>query len=104
MSYGEHSTFFKLLCDNFLNKGIVLDVNIGCSLIDQDYLAMFEESTTNTEQLFLASRQTSIGYCRFEPSFFFDHLPKVTLFQNVLEVFICIFLSNIKILFEGRFD
>ena len=104
MRYGQHCAFFELLSDDFLNNGIVLDIDVRSCFVNKNDFAMFEKCPTNTEKLFLSSWQTLVWNRGFKSPFLHDGLIKITFLQDLVQLFIWIHFCDVKILLERSFD
>jgi hypothetical protein len=55
MGNGQHSALIKFGLDYFLNELIVFEIDISRGLINENYMIIFQESSTNAKKLFLSS-------------------------------------------------
>jgi hypothetical protein len=53
MSNRQNGALPKLLLDSLLNKFVILGVDVGCCLIYNHNLAVFQKGSTNTKELLL---------------------------------------------------
>jgi len=51
----QDCTILEFLPDDFLDESVVLDVDVGGGLVNQDDLAVLQEGSANTQELLLAS-------------------------------------------------
>ncbi len=97
----QNSAFFEFGRDDLLNELVVFLVDVGSSFIDQDNLALLEESSTNTQELFLTNRKTVISHLSIKPAFFFNNFKKIALFDNIHKLFRSVRHCGIKIFSES---
>jgi hypothetical protein len=45
MRNSQNGTILELLSNNSLNDGIILYINVGCGLVDENYFALFKEGS-----------------------------------------------------------
>ena len=101
---GQDRALFELFCDDPLDECVVLDVDVGGGLVDEDHPAVLEEGPADAEQLLLPRREAAVRDSGIEPPLLLDHLPEVALPQDSLKFLICVVVGNIKVFPETRFD
>ena len=62
----EDSSAFELLCDEFLDGLLSNDIDVSSCLIEQNYLVVFEYSSYDAEELFLADSKVTTVFSHFE--------------------------------------
>jgi hypothetical protein len=51
----KHSAILELLLNDPLDYGVVLDIDVGCRLVDQHDLASLQEGPADAQQLLFSS-------------------------------------------------
>ena len=103
MGDGQDRALFELFCDDPLDECVVLDVDVGGGLVDEDHPAVLEEGPADAEQLLLPRREAAVRDSGIEPPLLLDHLPQVALPQDALQFLIRISIGQVQILLKGRF-
>ena len=62
----EDSSALKLLCDKFLDGFLSNDIDVSSCLIEQNYLVVFENSSYDAEELFLADSKVTTIFSHFK--------------------------------------
>lgn len=62
MGDSQYGTFSKFGGNDFLNQLIIFLINVRSGLVNQDYPAVFQESSAYAQKLFFSYRKAIIRY------------------------------------------
>ena len=104
MRDGQDCAILELGRDHLLDQLVVLDVDVGSGLVDQDDLAVLQEGPADAQKLFLPHRQVLVSDLGVDAALLPDDVTQVALLHNLLDLLVSVLVARVKILTDSAID
>ena len=102
MGNRQDSLVSKLLLDNFLNRGVSLEVDASSGLVNEHNSLGVEEGSGDIEQLFFSCTQvvSSFGNFKVDTALLFEVFPYSAELESILNLFVSVSSSRVDVFLD----